>query len=131
MKNATTLLEDGWLEVAAEKLFMWGVEGTPITNAATRDWPLASASSAVAIVASYLLLVLLGSAVGKASKGDGLQFPAISFAYNLMQVFYADIYCSLSLTMLGGVREAGESASEAAPSTEDRAYTVVAWLGQT
>jgi elongation of very long chain fatty acids protein 4 len=81
------------IDSVGDDLTHWSAHGTSITNAPTKGWPLASASEAAIVVAGYLGFVLLGSMVMRAIPGDGIKFPAASFAYNIAQMVLCSYMC--------------------------------------
>ena len=71
-----------------ETTMAWFTEGgTPHTKTtATKGWPLTDFGSFLAVLIAYTLMVFVLTPIMKMMPGDGIKFPAINFAYNVMQV---------------------------------------------
>jgi len=71
-----------------ESTMAWFTEGgTPHTKTtATKGWPLTDFGSFLAVLIAYTLMVFVLTPIMKMMPGDGIKFPAINFAYNVMQV---------------------------------------------
>ncbi|KAJ8603266.1 hypothetical protein CTAYLR_006943 [Chrysophaeum taylorii] len=71
----------------------WALVGSKVTDEPVKDYPLASLSSAMFVVAAYLGFVLVGSIVGRLTPGAGVKFYGLSFTYNIVQVMLCSYMC--------------------------------------
>lgn len=81
------------VEPHGETIITWMTEGSPVTNAPVKGWPMVSFSAAVAVVIAYLLFVVVGAALMKL-KSSPVKVPTIiTFLYNVLQVMLCSYMC--------------------------------------
>ncbi|KAJ1459142.1 ELO family [Pelagophyceae sp. CCMP2097] len=82
------------IDAFGDSVIAWALQGSPVTPLPSPEaYPLASLSSAVAIVVCYFTFILFGSLFMKTFSKDGIKLYGVAFTYNIIQVMLCSYMC--------------------------------------